>query len=297
MSSSRSAVVRSELAPADVAPTEIDRPLTDDVPARTLTMSTGPFVRTEVVDGVHHVQLDRPDRRNAVSDELYAELVPALQAVADDREARALLLSGAGKSFCAGADLKAHASRDRTHAERRAYVWAGQRVGRLLQTMGIPVVTAVHGHAIGAGAEMALSGDVVVVADDLTLAFPEVGLGTFVGGGLSQRLPLLVGPARARQLLLLDRRLTGKEAVDWGLATEAVAADEVQSRALDLARHLAELPAISVRYAKQALAGAGAMSLDEALVLEAEALLACMGTDDWSSGVQAFGNRHDTGGA
>jgi enoyl-CoA hydratase len=256
-------------------------------------MTEGPFVRAEVVDGVHHVQLDRPDRRNAVSDELYDDLVPALQAVADDPRARVLLLSGAGKSFCAGADLKAHASRERSHAQRRAYVWAGQRVGRLLQTMEIPVVTAVHGHAIGAGAEMALSGDVVVVATDLTLAFPEVGLGTFVGGGLSQRLPLLVGPARARQLLLLDRRLTGREAVEWGLATEAVDADDVHPRAMELARHLAELPSISVRYAKQALAQAGSMSLDEALVLEAEALLACMGTDDWSSGVEAFGRRDE----
>lgn len=260
-------------------------------------MSTDRFVSTEVVDGVHHVELDRPDRLNAVSDELYADLVPALQAVADDDEARVLLLTGAGRAFCAGADLKAHASQDRSHAERRAYVWAGQRVGRLLQTMRVPVVTAVHGHAIGAGAEMALSGDVVVCARDLRLAFPEVGLGTFIGGGLTQRLPLLVGPARARQLLLLDRRLTGEEAVDWGLATEAVAADEVRSRAWELARHLGEQPAISMRFAKEALARAGSMSLDEALVLEAEALLACMGTDDWSSGVRAFEGRRDGGGA
>jgi enoyl-CoA hydratase/carnithine racemase len=259
-------------------------------------MTTPSFVRTEVVDGVHHVQLDRPERLNAVSDELYADLEPALQAVADADDARVLLLSGAGRAFCAGADLKAHATRDRTPAERRAYVWAGQRVGRLLQTMQVPVVTAVHGHAIGAGAEMALSGDVIVCAEDLRIAFPEVGLGTFVGGGLTQRLPLLVGPARARELLLLDRRLTGAEAVEWGLATEAVEAEHVLDRAWALARYLAEQPAISVRFAKQALSRAGSLSLDEALVLEAEALLACMGTDDWSSGVEAFDARREQGG-
>ena len=259
-------------------------------------MMSGPFVRTEVVDGVHHVQLDRPDRLNAVSDELYADLEPALQAVAGDTEARVLLLSGAGRAFCAGADLKAHATRERTLAERRAYVWAGQRVGRMLQTMQVPVVAAVHGHAIGAGAEMALSADVIVCAEDLQLAFPEVGLGTFVGGGLSQRLPLLVGATRARELLLLGRRLTGVEAVSWGLATEATVADEVMPRAWELARYLAELPAISVRYAKDALARSGSLSLDEALVLEAEALLACMGTEDWSSGVSAFEGRRDQGG-
>ena len=254
------------------------------------TMTTGTsFVRTESRDGIRHVQLDRPERLNAVSDELYAQLEPALQAAANDPDARALILSGAGRAFCAGADRKAHAEHERTAAERRAYVWAGQRVGRLLQTMSIPVVAAVQGHAIGAGAEMALSADIVVAAEDLQLRFPEVGLGTFVGGGLSQRLPLLAGPLRAKHLLLLGRALTGAEAVAWGLATEAVPAERVHERAWELAAELAGLPAMSVGLAKQTLHRAGAMSLDEALVAEAEGMLACMESDDWSTGLASFG--------
>jgi enoyl-CoA hydratase len=266
--------------------------MTDDL----TTTAAGPFVRLEVDGAVRHVVLDRPERRNAVSDELYADLERVLQQVAADPGAGAVLFSGAGKSFCAGADLKAHATRERTLEERRAYVWAGQRTARLLQTMPLPVVAAVHGHAIGAGAELALSADVVVVADDLQLGFPEVGLGTFVGGGLSQRLPLMVGQLRAKQLLLLERRLHGAELVDWGLATEAVAGDELLRRAGALAHELAERPAVSVRLAKEALHRAGAMSLDEALVYEAEGLLACMGSDDWSSGVDAFTSRGHGGG-
>jgi enoyl-CoA hydratase len=256
---------------------------------------TSSFVRTTVDGGVRHVQLDRPDRLNAVSDELYADLEPALEAVASDDGARVLLLSGAGRAFCAGADLKAHAHRERTASERRAYVWAGQRVCRLLQTMPVPVVAAVQGHAIGAGAEMALSCDVVLAAEDLQLAFPEVGLGTFVGGGVSQRLPMLAGHLRARQLLLLGRRLSGVEAVEWGLATESVPPDRLAARAREVAGQLAELPAISVRLMKQVLGRAGHLSLDEALVLEAEGLLACMRTGDWSAGVQAFGSSGTTG--
>jgi enoyl-CoA hydratase len=252
-------------------------------------VSSPSFVRTHADGAIRHVELDRPDRLNAVSDELYAELEPALQAVADDQTARVLLLTGAGRAFCAGADLKAHAASERTPEERRAYVWAGQRVCRLLQTMPIPVVAAVQGHAIGAGAEMALSCDVVLASEDLQLAFPEIGLGTFVGGGVSQRLPAFVGALRARELLLLGRRLTGVEAVTWGLATEAVPADRLADRAREVAGQLAELPPISVRLAKEALGRAGAWSLDEALVFEAEGLLACMRTDDWSAGVQAFG--------
>ena len=252
------------------------------------------FVRVERHEGVQHVQLDRPDRLNAVSDELYADLDAALSEVTQDPSTRAILLSGAGRAFCAGADLKAHRSRSRTPAERRAYVWAGQRACRMLRTAPVPVVAAVHGHAIGAGAELALSADVIVCADDLGLAFPEVGLGTFVGGGLSQRLPLMVGPVRASELLMLGRRLSGAEAVDWGLATEAVDADKVLVRGWELAGTLAEQPAMSMRLAKDAIGRAGTTSLDQAMTYEAEGLLACMSTDDWSEGVDGFTTR--TGG-
>ncbi len=249
------------------------------------------FVHLERHDGIRHVQLHRPDRLNAVSDELYADLDATLLEVTRDPSTRAILLSGAGRAFCAGADLKAHSSRSRTPAEQRAYVWAGQRACRMLRTASVPVVAAVHGHAIGAGAELALSADIIVVADDLGLAFPEVGLGTFVGGGLSQRLPLMVGPVRASELLMLGRRLSGVEAVAWGLATESVAADQVLARGWELAQTLAEQPAVSMRLAKDAIARAGTTSLDQAMTYEAEGLLACMSTDDWSDGIDGFATR------
>jgi enoyl-CoA hydratase len=244
---------------------------------------------TSTLDGpVRHVRLNRPERLNAVSEELYGDLEPALLEAAADPATRAVLLSGSGRAFCAGADLKAHAERERGPAERRAYVWAGQRVCRLLQRMPKPVVAAVHGHAIGAGAELAIAADVVVCADDAQLRLPEIGLGTFVGGGASQRLPLLVGQLRAKQLLLLGRPLTGAEAADWGLASEAVPAAELAERAAALARELAALPVRSLQLAKEALNRAGATTLDEALVFEAEGLLACMGEEAWSAGVEAF---------
>lgn len=237
----------------------------------------------------------RPDRLNAVSEELYADLDRAID-LAEDAEVRAVLLSGAGRAFCAGADLKAHAERERTDAERRAYVWAGQRACRRLQLLDKPVVAAVHGHAIGAGAELALSADVLLMADDANLRLPEVGLGTFVGGGVSRNLPLLVGTMRAKQLMLLGRALTGSEAVDWGLAVEAVAAERLLDRAIDLARELAAAPAMSIRLAKHGLNRAGSTTLDDALVYEAEALLACMKTTDWDAGVQRFGAATGGGG-
>lgn len=244
------------------------------------------FVEVERDDDVLHVRLARPERRNAVSEELYADLDAALDEV--DNDTRAVLLSGAGPSFCAGADLKAHAERERDDAARRAYVWAGQRACRRLQRMPVPVVAAVHGHAIGAGAELALSADVVVCADDALIRLPEVALGTFVGGGVSHRLPLLVGGTRARTMMLLGREITGDVAATWGLVTEAVGAERVIDRAWELARELAALPALSVQLAKQAMTRAGSTTLDEALVFEAEALLRCMQTGDWNAGVERF---------
>ncbi|QBI19415.1 enoyl-CoA hydratase/isomerase family protein [Egibacter rhizosphaerae] len=246
------------------------------------------FVHSEVEDGICHVRLDRPDRLNAVSEELYADLEAVLEGVAGYPTVRAIVLTGEGRAFCAGADLKAHADRTRTPAERRAYVWAGQRICRFLQQMPQPVVAGVHGHAIGAGAEIAWSADVVIAAEDVQFRLPEIGLGTFVGGGVVQRLPLLVGHLRAKQLLLLGRPVSGVQAAAWGLATEAVASERVQERAVEVARELADQPARPLRLAKQALNRAGALTPDEALTYEAESLLECMGTDDWERGVQTF---------
>lgn len=249
-----------------------------------------PFASSSREGAVLHVRLQRPDRLNAVSDELYADLEHAF-ADADDPGVRAVLLSGDGRAFCAGADLKNHASRSRTPAEQRAYVWAGHRACRRLATLPKPVIAAVQGHAIGAGAELALSADLLVVAEDASFRLPEIGLGTFVGGGITHRLPLLVGQLRAKQLLLLGRPFTAAETLAWGLAVEVVAPAEIVERAMSLAQEVAVLPAASARFAKLGLNRGPEVSFDDALVYEAEALLACMGSNDWADGIEAFAER------
>ena len=249
-----------------------------------------PYVTGSRDGAVLHVRLQRPDRLNAVSDELYADLEHAF-VQADDAEVRAVLLTGEGRAFCAGADLKSHASRQRTPAEQRAYVWAGHRACRRLATLPKPVIAAVQGHAIGAGAELALSADLLVVASDVSFRLPEVGLGTFVGGGITHRLPLLVGQLRAKQLLLLGRPFTAAEAQTWGLAADVAEPDDLLDRAMAMAQEVARLPATSARFAKEGLTRGPEVSFDDALVYEAEALLACMSSEDWSDGIEAFAAR------
>jgi enoyl-CoA hydratase len=245
------------------------------------------FVESEVDSGVLHVRLNRPDRLNAVSEEMYRDLHATLD-LAESTVVGSVLLSGAGRAFCAGADLKAHASRPRTTEERRAYVWSGQHFYRRLRRLDQPVVVAVHGHAVGAGAELALCGDVILCADDAVLRLPEIELGSFVGGGVTHRLPQLIGAQRAAALLLLGQPITGAQAAQWGMAMESVVPDRLLDRALEVAHQLASRPAEPMRRAVHALRSGARLSLDDALGLEGDALLSQMASAEWQHGVDRF---------
>lgn len=239
--------------------------------------------------GVLRITLNRPDRLNAVDLPLYNGLAETLRNVADEDGVRAVVLTGAGRAFCVGADLKAYDGRGRpTAPARRRYVRAGQQANRLLQACPRPVIAAVNGHAVGAGLELALSADLIVVAREAKLRFPEVGLGTFIGGGVTYTLPQRVGLARAKELILLGRFFHGADAVALGLANRAVPGDEVLDTALALAAELARKAPLSVRLAKRLLNGAADRPSDATLAAEADALLECMETRDWEEGVAAF---------
>ncbi len=232
--------------------------------------------------------LNRPQRLNAVSEGMYEALVAAL-AEAPQQECRAVVLAGKGRAFCSGADLKAH-EEGRTPDQARTYVALAQRACGAVQDSPLPVVAAVHGYALGAGAELALSADFVVVTEDAQLGFPELSIGTYVGGGITARLPRLVGMARARELLFLGERISGATAAAWGLVHAAVTSDELLEAAADLARRLADKAPLPVAFAKRHLA-AGGSTPEEAMAQEAEALLACMETEDWAEGVRAFADK------
>ncbi len=232
--------------------------------------------------------LNRPDRLNAVSLPLYRRFLEALDDAEGDGDLRAVVVTGAGRAFCVGADLKAHGEGRASEEERAEYVAAAQEVNRRLQTLGLPVVAAVNGHAIGAGLELALSADFAVVAAGAKLRLPEVALGTFVGGGLTYTLVERVGALKARELVLLGRFFRGSDAAEMGLVNEAVPAEEVGERAVSLARELAAKAPVSLRFAKDLLGRASRLDREEALELEAEALLRCMETEDWEEGIRAF---------
>ena len=222
---------------------------------------------------------------------MYEMLEAELARIGADFETRVVILTGAGRGFCSGADLKAHRDEEPTPEGRRAYIETGQRVYRALQTLPQPVVAAVNGHAIGAGCELALSCDFLIVAEEAKLRMPEVALGTFIGGGTAYTLRRRVGHARAAELILTGRYFTPSEAGAWGLANDVLPTGEVLPAARALAARLARNAPIAMRLAKRLLDRAEAVDPDEALRLEAEALFTCMASEDWREGLAAFAQK------
>lgn len=260
---------------------------TGDMPAAPTEPSTDLF--SERDGSVRRLVLNRPHRLNAVTERLYRELLDELAAADADPDTRAVVLAGAGRAFCVGADQKEHAAGTRTRTERAEYVELAWRVCERIQRMGTPVVAAVHGYALGAGAELAASADFLVIAEDAQMGFLEVSIGTYVGGGVTRRLPRLVGLRRASELLMLGERFTGGQAAAWGLAHAAVPAGELPRAAAELAGSLASKAPIPMAKLKAALSSDE--PLDAVLRTEARDLLEVMDTQDWAEGVAAFAER------
>jgi enoyl-CoA hydratase len=250
-------------------------------------------------DGVGILRLSRPERMNAVIEEMYLEIQQVLEEARRGEEVRALILTGSvlkkGKvkkqAFCAGADLKVHAKGKRTHARKRRYILLAHETTRRLHEFEKPVIAAVNGPARGAGTEMALGCDFIFMARDATLAFPETGLGTFVGGGVTYHLPRIVGLARAKELIYSGRVLDGRAAVELGIALRCYPQADLMRETVAFAKHLAAKAPLSMRLAKVRLQQSPALDLETVLHLEAEAILSCMDTEDWQEGIRAFNEK------
>jgi len=232
--------------------------------------------------------LNRPERLNAVSLPMYQRLLEELRSASNDKDVRCVVLTGQGRAFCVGADLKAHGEGPPSGVDRKRYVRTAQRVNQFIQMGKVPVVAGVNGHAIGGGLEMALSSDFMVVAEQAKLRFPEISLGTFVGGGAVYTLAERVGVVKARELIYLGDFFLGAEAAEMGVAYRAVPTEEVLPVAMELAGRLVEKAPVSLAYAKRLIGAASTMSRSKALKKEGKALERIFDTRDWQEGVSAY---------
>jgi len=229
-------------------------------------------------------------RRNSLTMALLAELIGHQVRATSDRTLRAVIVTGAGeKAFCAGADLKERARMDdgAVAGFHRAIRAAFDGFEALPQ----PVIAAINGVALGGGLELALACDLRVAAQGAELALPEVGLGIIPGAGGTQRLPRVIGAARAKDLILTARRMGAAEALAVGLVTQVVPGPELQEAALALAQRVTRHAPISLRQAKRAVDGGLSLPLAQGLDLENALYQACIPTSDRREALAAFAER------
>ena len=228
-------------------------------------------VRLTVDDGIAEVTLDRPHRLNAINAALLADFAETLHMVNGDERVGAIILSGAGRAFCAGDDLKEFGAQAGSEAGTRAYIESIQEITRLLMLNDKPVIGAIHGWAVGGGFEWVLNCDFAIMAEDTRCFFPEIALGVFVTGGVTRLLPQLVGLQKAKELVLFGERIDAREALALGIAWRVVPQDRLMAEARAVARRLLGLPALARRNAKTVLNRAAHLPLAQAMALETEA--------------------------
>ena len=235
--------------------------------------------------GVALVTIDRPDALNALSFDLLDDLADALEALDGNEACRAIVLTGAGsRAFAAGADIKELAS------QSSASLHAGGRFGAWdrVAAIGLPLIAAVRGFALGGGCELAMTCDMIVAGDDATFGQPEILLGVMPGAGGMQRLTRAIGQARAMELILTGGSMSADAAEAAGLVTRVVPAEATVDAALELAMRIAAMPPLAVRAAKRAVRIAAERPLSDGLALERDGFFALFDTDDQAEGMAAF---------
>ena len=234
--------------------------------------------------------LDRPERQNALSRELIHELGRAGRELDADTSVRAVILTGEGRrAFCAGADLKERSGMSESEVLEMLSLYRSELAW--LSSFRAPVIAAINGVALGGGLELALACDLRVAVESARLGLPETTLGIIPGAGGTQHLPRLIGPARARELVLLGKRLTAEEARSIGLVNHVVADDlDLLTEVLIYARPILEGAPIAQAAALRALRAAE-LPLAQGLAVELDAYERCLKSEDRLEGLRAFAEK------
>lgn len=238
--------------------------------------------------------LDRPDRLNALNEQMVGELDRALASFERDRSVRVLVLTGAGRAFCAGADITEldHLSGPHAFAE---HVEAITDSLRRLQRLPQPSIAAINGLALGGGLEVALACDLRIAARSARLGVPEVKLGLLPAAGGSQRLTRFLPPAIAKHMLLTGDPISAEVALAHGLVNEVVDDGSALDAALPLAKRLAAGPPLALAAAKRLVDNGGGLDLEAGIVLERETISMLFATEDRSEGIRAFLEKRSPG--
>lgn len=251
-------------------------------------MSVDDLIVTEHDGHVVTIRLNRPEKLNAVTQEMSDELERVAHALNADESVRAIVYTGTGRAFSAGSDISTldQYTTPWQFRNRRDYCDA-------LRELRKPVVAAVNGYAFGGGLESALTCDIRIAADTATFAASEIKLGWIGGGGMSALLAASIGASNAALMLMTGDPVDAQRALAWGLVSEVVPADEVISRAQQIAHTIAARPPIAAETAKATLRAAANLPQDQAIAYEREMQGIAFATDDAAEGRAAFAEKRD----
>jgi len=244
----------------------------------------------ETKEGIATIKLNRPKVLNAMSTQMWLDFQVALEEVRNDPDIRVLIITGAGRAFSTGADLKE--SKDRSMEEYRDYLVGLQETSRRIIRFEKPTIAAINGYALGSGYELALACDIRIAAEEAQIGSPEVKVASSVTGGAMRLIQDLVGPGKAKELLYTGENIDGKEAERIGLVNKVVPLERLMDEAREMAKKIANNSAFSIRMIKKGLQMArGEASLEALMDYEIEACLACVSTKERQEALKEFEGR------
>lgn len=242
------------------------------------------------VDGyIGRLTINRPEALNALNSEVLSELNRVLCEIKENKDLRVLVVTGEGRSFVAGADIKEMSTL--SPLEGKAFGKKGLQVFRKLESLEIPTIAAVNGFALGGGCELAMSCDFRIASDKALFGQPETGLGILPGFGGTQRLQRLVGQGYAKYLIYTSQNIKADKALEIGLVQEVVPQDELEERVTKLAGKVAANAPVAVRLAKEAINVGGQVDIDSAIKIEENLFGLSFATEDQKDGMNAFLNK------
>jgi enoyl-CoA hydratase len=250
-------------------------------------MVEGEEVLIKIDNKIATIVLNRPAALNAINVRLRNRLISIIEEIETNRDVRVVIITGSGeKAFCVGADIKER--REMSILEMRELRQTGKNIYNLIENLSKPVMAAINGYALGGGFEIALACDIRIASNNSRFGLPEVTLGVIPVGGGTQRLPRLIGSAKAKELIFTGLTIGAQEALEIGFVNQVVPMEKLMNSALEMAVKISNNPPIAIREAKRAINLALNTNLETGLAFEAEAYLNCYVTKDREEALSAF---------